>query len=191
MIGLLQKTSKIWRRYNFYRRLHPDCVVDISPISKIDLRKISLSQSCRLKIADYCIIRGNLQCQKPGATLEIGERSFVGSNTNIVSTATVRIGSDVLVAHDCYITDTDGHSLIFEERKRDIPDRWKGRKNWNTVTSLPVVLEDGSWIGPKSTILKGVKIGAGSVVAAGSVVTKDIPPGFLVGGVPARTIKKL
>lgn len=54
-----------------------------------------------------------------------------------------------------------------------------------------IVIEDGVWIGAGSTILLGVTIGKGSVVASGSVVTKDVPPLCVVGGVPAKMIKKI
>jgi acetyltransferase-like isoleucine patch superfamily enzyme len=57
--------------------------------------------------------------------------------------------------------------------------------------SLPVVLEQGVWLGARVTVLKGVTIGRSSVVAAGSVVTRDIPPGVLAGGMPAKVLRKL
>jgi len=57
--------------------------------------------------------------------------------------------------------------------------------------ALGIVIEDGCWIGARTTILPGVRIGTGSVVAAGSLVAADVPPNKLVGGVPARMIKSL
>jgi acetyltransferase-like isoleucine patch superfamily enzyme len=57
--------------------------------------------------------------------------------------------------------------------------------------AAPVVIEEGCFVGASATILGGVSIGAGSFVAAGSVVTKDVPPRSLVGGVPARIIRSL
>ncbi|MCA9970946.1 MAG: acyltransferase [Anaerolineales bacterium] len=59
------------------------------------------------------------------------------------------------------------------------------------LTPKPVVIGDGCWIGARATILPGVTIGPGSVVAAGAVVTKDVPPNTLVGGVPARVLRPL
>jgi len=56
------------------------------------------------------------------------------------------------------------------------------------VSEKPVVIEDDVWIGCRSIILKGVRIGRGAVIAAGSVVTKDIPAGAIAGGVPARVL---
>jgi maltose O-acetyltransferase len=57
--------------------------------------------------------------------------------------------------------------------------------------SKPVVIEDDVWLAARVTVLKGVRIGRGAVVAAGAVVTKDVPPCTLVGGVPARIIKQI
>jgi len=68
--------------------------------------------------------------------------------------------------------DTDYHSINHQELSR------------------PVIIGDHVWIGCKSTILKGVTIGDGSVIAANSVVTKDVPPKALVGGIPSKIIKK-
>ena len=61
--------------------------------------------------------------------------------------------------------------------------------NGNTTISAPIVIEDHVWIGLNVTILKGVRIGTGAVVAAGAVVTADVPPNTLVGGVPAKALK--
>lgn len=66
-----------------------------------------------------------------------------------------------------------------------------GQRRAGPGTAKPVSIDDGCWIGASSTILGGVRIGAGSVVAAGSIVTTDVPPGTLVGGVPAKVKKTL
>jgi galactoside O-acetyltransferase len=95
--------------------------------------------------------------------------------------------------------DNDAHSLLWEERKNDVRD-WKkgldenkiGRyKNWENVKKAKIEIKDKAWIGFNSIILKGVTIGEGSVVASGSVVTKDVPDFTLVAGNPARIIKHL
>lgn len=86
----------------------------------------------------------------------------------------IRIGNKVYIGDDVTIRDDDSHELIGSSRPR----------------SLPIVIEDCVWIGTKATILKGVTLGKDSVVAAGAVVTKDVPPGCLVAGVPARVVKE-
>ena len=157
----------------------------------INWRRISLAGSNKVKIGRHVICRGTIDCQKEGATFEMGERSFIGSGSILVATDKVIIGDDVLIAHDCYITDTDGHALSRETRAKDIPNRWKGYKDWSVVRSAPIVIDDGAWVGPRVTILKGVTVGAGAVICAGSVLNKSIPPMVMVAGVPAKVIRDL
>ena len=64
-------------------------------------------------------------------------------------------------------------------------------KNWNVVNSKPIIIHSNVWIGMNCIILKGVTIGQGAIVAAGSVITKDVPPWTIVGGNPARAIKEI
>lgn len=72
------------------------------------------------------------------------------------------------------------------------PRRWaEGIKNWEGVVMGPVRIEDHAWVGFNVIILKGVTIGEGAIVAAGSVVTKDVPAFTVVAGNPARVIREL
>lgn len=88
----------------------------------------------------------------------------------------VKIGENVRIAPYTIILDSDFH---------DVKDHFADG------TSKPIIIEDDVWIATRSTILKGVHIGKGAVVATGAVVTKDVPPYCVVAGVPARVIKKL
>lgn len=117
---------------------------------------------------------------KPGAIIEIGENTRIhGSCLHAVES--IRIGRNCLIAANCQIFDCSGHDLSFDKIENRI----------NTVgTSKPVVIEDNVWIGANCIILPGVTIGMGSVVAAGSVVTKNVPPMVLIAGSPARVIKR-
>lgn len=187
--GLLNK----WRKYRLLKSVGKSDRDRIHFPSKIqiDWRNIALSEGVELSVGHECIIRGVLSLQKKEASLTIGERTFIGSNSIVVATDAVSIGNDVLISHECYITDTAGHSLIPEIRKKDIPNRWRNHKDWSVVESKRVVIHDESWVGPKCTILKGVTIGKGAVIAAGSVVTKDIPERVVAAGVPAKVIKQI
>ena len=91
------------------------------------------------------------------------------------------------------IHDTNAHSTTASIRRGDAISVFEKLlpMDWSKVESRPVVIEDDVWIGFKSSILKGVTIGRGAVVAAGSMVTKDIPPYTLVAGNPAVVIKHL
>jgi len=157
----------------------------------IDWRRVILTGNSRLSLGENALVSGVLQCQKGGARLEIGEDFFLGAGSKIVSTDDVQIGNHVLISHNCYITDTDGHSLNATIRRNDVPNRWAGLKDWAVVTSSPVKIGNDVWIGPHVIVLKGVQIGDGAVISAGSVVAKDIPDYCLAAGVPAKVIREL
>ncbi|MCC8138946.1 MAG: acyltransferase [Lachnospiraceae bacterium] len=114
-------------------------------------------------------------------SIAIGDYTGI-SNSCIVSYDSVTIGSHVLIGGSCKIYDTDFHSLKAEIR-RDSPQE--------DIKSKPVVIEDDVFVGAHTIILKGVTIGKGSIVGAGSVVTRSIPPGEVWGGNPAKFIREL
>jgi len=174
--------------FNFKNR---SSKIKISKPVIINYRALNLAKKITLIVGKYSRIDGLLHCQKSEAKLIIGENCFVGGRTNIVSTSEILIGDNTLISHDCYIIDTDGHSMDAQLRRHDIPNRWKGFKDWGTVISSPISIGEDVWIGPHSIVLKGVNIGRGAVVAAGSVITKDVKSYTLVAGVPAKKIKEL
>lgn len=108
-----------------------------------------------------------------GGNITIGKRTFINRNTTIVSKTEISIGNDVLIADSVSIYDHD-----------HIPKT-------NKFISSKIMINNHVWIGTHSIILKGVTIGEGAIIAAGSVVTKDIPSYELWGGSPARFIKRL
>ena len=187
----IKKLLERHRKNQFIKSLDVDSELKISSKIQIDWRKVKVEKGSYLSIGDEAIIRGRIDIQKPKASMIIGKRTFIGSGTNIVSTNKVIISDDILISHDCYITDTSGHSLNAEVRKKDIPNRWKGFKDWSVVDSGEIIIERFSWIGPKVIILKNVRIGEGAIIAAGSVVTKDVESYTLVGGIPAKPLKNL
>jgi len=109
--------------------------------------------------------------------IKIGNNVLVMSGARISSANEIIIGDDCMLANFCYIMDADWH---------DIYDRTS-----SPGKSAPVVLEKGVWIGDSAIVCKGVRIGENSVVGAGSVVRKDVPPNVVVIGNPAKVVKKL
>ena len=95
----------------------------------------------------------------------------------------ITIGNNVMIGSGCLIADNDAHPMDVE--KRQVPNYY------DYVVSSPVVIDDDVLIGARSIILKGVHIGQGAVVGAGSVVTKDVPPFTIVAGNPAKVVKEL
>jgi acetyltransferase-like isoleucine patch superfamily enzyme len=144
------------------------------------------------------IVDGKFVFEKESGSITIGDNSFLGGST-LICIDKISIGSDVLISWGCTIIDNDAHSLNWEQRKSDVSDWKKGIdrgavgkfKNWQNVNCAPIIIQDKVWIGFNCIILKGVTIGEGAVVAAGSVVTSNVPPFTLVGGNPARIIKTL
>lgn len=131
-----------------------------------------------------CLIRGHLLVWKHGGKIEIGDDTFIGVRSEIWSMATVKIGNRVLIAHDVNVNDSNSHSKLAEERYRHYRQIFERGHPANTtaigiVPSAPIIIEDDVWISFGCTILKGVRIGARSIIAAGTIVTKDVPPDSL------------
>ncbi len=114
------------------------------------------------------------------ASIRIGDGARI-SNSTIVSLKSIVIGRDTFIGGGTSIYDSDFHQLDAEDRL----------KNNGMIESKPVIIGPRAFIGAHCIILKGVAIGEGAVVGAGSVVTKDIPPFEIWAGSPARFIRRL
>lgn len=124
------------------------------------------------------------------ARIEIGDRVGV-SSACIWAKELIKIGNDVNIGADCLIIDNDAHPVNYLYR-RDTYIRSVGKEEYyKKIGSASVEIENDVWIGARCQILKGVHIGARSIIAAGSVVTKDIPADVMAGGNPCRVIKTL
>lgn len=119
----------------------------------------------------------------PDPTISIGNDVYIGYASVLSCADSISIGNRVLIAEGCYIYDNNNHPIDPEARANNEP---VGQKD---IT--PVVIEDDVWIGAHSIILKGVTVGQGSVVATGSVVTKDVPAMTVVAGNPAKVVKQI
>lgn len=159
------------------------------------------SQDGRVFIGEKSVVACAVTLERDKGTVTIGDRSFVGGDTRLICACEISIGSDVMIAWGCTIVDHDSHSLDWHDRAEDV-HRWREGlhlgvahaaflKDWSKVPMAPVIISDKAWLGFDVTVLKGVTIGEGAVVAARSVVTRDVPNWTLVGGNPARTIREL
>lgn len=123
---------------------------------------------------------------------QVGRHSRICINTELLNTT---VGNFSIIARNCVVglgahpTNTlSPHSIFYKK------NRWKWHNEWCKDTGfresdLPVTIGNGVWIGIRCLILDGVTIGDGAIVAAGAVVTKDVPPFAVVGGVPAKVLK--
>jgi len=117
-------------------------------------------------------------------TLRAGARLIIGNHCGFSSTAvsaaeSIEIGENVLCGANVIVTDTDWHCVNPEHRIDHIPP------------SAPVFIKNNVWLGMNVIILKGVTIGENTVVAAGSIVTKDLPEGVVAAGHPAKIVRHL
>lgn len=112
-----------------------------------------------------------------GRGIEIGDFSMVGLNAYI--RGPLKIGSNVLMGPECVILTTN-HNF----NRRNVPIRLQGS------TTKPIIIGNDVWIGQRVMIMPGVEIGDGAIIAAGAVVSKNVAPYTIVGGIPAKLIKQ-
>ncbi len=149
-----------------------------------------LDKKDSITIGENTHIRGRLLTYPSGGDIKIGDNSYVGEFSNIWSACKIEIGNNVLISHSVDIFDHDTHPLNPEERKEHFKTiirrgHPKEKVNWNEKS---VKICDNAWIAAKAIILKGVTIGEAAIVAAGTVVTKDVEPYTIVAGNPAIKI---
>ena len=146
-----------------------------------DRMKPTLYRLAGINIKGKCTIWGPLTIRPIGCVknIEIGTGTFINTEVRFgVPTARVVIGENVLIGPGVMF-ETVNHSLMYDEKK--------GRSSY----AKAIIVEDNVWIGAGAIITQGVTIGLGAVVAAGAVVINDIRPSTLVGGVPAKVLKKI
>ncbi len=116
-----------------------------------------------------------LQPREPDARIELGDSVSMMNGCELIARSLIRIGSGCLIGPHTLIYDSDFHGLAPQERHEPGLTR-------------PVYLEENVWVGARALILKGVTVGRDAVIAAGSVVTKDVPAGTIAAGNPARPV---
>lgn len=189
-----RRSEKFSEKSRVYASFSKDFLIGISRLlnGKFRLR------NC--KVGEFVTVRGNLRIEGPGnivignhcriwshmgttqlyagrgATLVLGDNTFVNTNSIISASHNIVIGKNCQIANQVIIMDGDFHG---------VDDRDGSSKTQS------IIIEDDVWLATRSMVLKGVRIGKGATVAAGAVVTKDVPPYTLVGGVPAKAIRKI
>lgn len=140
--------------------------------------RITVGDNCSF---GYFSVRSGRFVDRP--VLTFGDHVSVASRVVFVVNRSISIGSHVGISGRCWISDSDGHPS-------DIERRLRGEQELAAEEIQPLTIEDYVWIGHGAHVLKGVTIGRGAVVAAGSVVTSDVPAGALAMGVPARIVRQ-
>lgn len=159
---IISQNQRLLQNLNTQR--HCKCEVN-QLVSEITGEKIPSSTEIRLPFySDY------------GHNIKIGERVFINANVMMVDLGGITIEDDALIGPGAYLISVN-HRLEPNRRKQ--------------LELKPVVIKKNAWIGAKATILPGVTIGENAIVAAGAVVTKDVPRNTVVAGMPAKVIKKI
>ena len=189
--------AKIYRKYQEY--IHPgiyvtrhgilyrekDCRYNVYPLQRLIVGKVWVGNipsqekgRLILHANSELIVKGNFDIigstvvVLPDAKLILGS-GYINFHSKLHCFNHIEIGENVIISENVIIRDSDNHQIT----------------GGNSMFA-PVIIKDNAWIGMSAIILKGVTVGEGAIVAAGSVVTKDVPPHTIVAGVPARVIKK-
>lgn len=145
-----------------------------------------------IRIGPNCLIEGELLVFYQGGQIDIGTACYVGPGSRIWSCASISIGDRVLISHNVSVIDSRTHPLtpglrhrqFMEMQSTSTPSRYD-------LGEMPVVIESDVWIAGGASILRGVRVGQGAVVAGGAMVLNDVPPYTIFGGNPGRVIRAL
>ena len=151
-----------------------------------------------IRIGEGCMVSGHFVFENTRGFIDIGDRSFIGASLFVCIDGII-IGQDVLISWGCTFVDNNSHSIKSSERINDVQDWKKGvnedklgqYKNWDNVKHGKIIIENKVWVGFNCIIQKNITIGEGAIIAAGSVVTKNVPPWSIVGGNPAKVIREI
>ena len=139
-----------------------------------------LAKGATLEAEAFDVYAGGRINVNAGAKLSLGS-GYMNHNCVIDCFSFITIGHGVVISERVVIRDSDNHAIISTENGE--------LKSDEKPAAAPIVIQDHVWLGMNVIVLKGVTIGEGAIVAAGSVVTKDVPPHCLVAGVPAKVVK--
>lgn len=145
--------------------------------ARIDPRAF-IARGGAVHLGENSIVRAGTMLLPSGGTIELGSGVSLNQYVVINGEGGVKIGNDVMIAAFCSIFAAN-HKID----RTDIPMRQQGM-----TTKGGIVIEDDVWLGTHCVVLDGVRIGTGSVIAAGAVVNKDVAPYSIIGGVPGKII---
>lgn len=145
------------------------------------LPKMFVTWPHQVRIGDSCLLEHDIHFKfdgiwKPGPSIIIGNDVIIGFGCEFNIRARIVVGNHTLIASGCKFIDHD-HGIAAGELVRNQPG-----------PEIPITIGRDVWLGSNVVVLKGVEIGDGAIVAAGAVVSKNVPSGEIWGGVPARKI---
>ena len=177
------EAAVVWRRFRACATIPDDC--------RLGAMAWCTGKPEQIRLGSRTICRGILLCDGGIGEIEIGDLVYIGDGAIISTRERIRIGARTLIAHGVQIFDNDSHPVDARERHEDYLALLAGRPRPHAIGAAPVEIGEDCWLGVNSIVLKGVRIGARSVVAAGSVVTNDVDEDCVVAGNPARMVRSL
>jgi acetyltransferase-like isoleucine patch superfamily enzyme len=195
MISILfAKLKKILRSWHLkiykYKQFGDNYVEGKNSISDLSRILIHKTSSGNIILGNNVICSAELYSFFGKGNIHIGDCSYIGQNSRIWALKGVTIGERVLISHNVFIVDNLTHPLNASIRHQQYMAKHGFPFPQNIdLQEKEVIIEDDVWIAANAIILSGVRIGKGAIVGAGSVVTKSIAAGDIVGGNPARVLK--
>jgi acetyltransferase-like isoleucine patch superfamily enzyme len=185
--------ARLWRRvaHRLRRLLAADEARQRAALARLDqgawlgpgARIVNTAGPDAIRIGAYSQLFGELAIGGAGGRIVVGDWTLIREDTRIRSRASVTIGNHVGISHLVDIADDAGAEPLPPAAGTAGPNGSRGEPR-------SIVIEDDVWIGCKSTILKGVRIGRGAMVAAGSLVVEDVPARAYVAGSPAIVVRR-
>ena len=154
--------------------------------------------SSKMIVGNNSSVQGYFVFESSAGIVNVGHRTYIGGGM-FICIDQISIGDDVLISWGCTFLDNNSHSIKASERKHDVQifidnvnqTQKAVTKDWSKVGKAPIIIKNKAWIGFNCIILKGVTIGEGAIIAAGSVVTTNVPDYAVFGGNPAKLIRML
>ena len=142
-----------------------------------------------IELGEYVTLYGTLFSQSHGKIV-MGDNTRLGKGSIIRSVEKVVVGSYTAIADNVVISDNGNHPIDPDFRRRMKLDTLGGdMRLWKHSAHAPVIIGENVWVGEHSRIQRGVTIGDNAIIAAGAIVTKDVPANSIVAGIPAKVIK--
>lgn len=160
-------------------------------IKIIDKVTINNKNKNQIKIGNnVTMINPNLFCFDRGF-IKIGDYTYIGKNSQIDACKSVVIGKYCMISNNVMIQDHNSHPIKKLDRRKQLVNLQKKPTNVYESLVKKINIGDDVWIGAEVTILKGVKIGSGSIIATKTVVTKNVPTNSIFAGNPGKIVKKI
>ncbi len=188
---LFEKLRSEYHLGRVWKSFEDNAIIDENLRLSPNAAMVNKNKKEAVKIGKNVICRGIIRIEKNGS-LEIGDDVYIGDDVIISAQDQIIIGKGTLLANGVQVFDNTSHPIDWQERS----DHFKMiagliTKKKITVPAIRVKIGNYCWLCANSMVLKGVNVGDHSIIGAGCVITKDVPPDVMVGGIEQKIVKKL